>query len=105
DRLRQLLSDAVTDIEPADRLDQLRASVHPSPKVVPMTRSRSWYAAAGIVATAAVIGIVAYVTSMAGHRSDHVGAATDGGTGLPSATATATDTSATSSPSPQGSAT
>jgi hypothetical protein len=106
DRLRQLLSDAVTDIEPADRLDQLRASVHPSPKVVPMTRSRSWYAAAGIVATAAVIGIVAYVTSsMAGNKSDHVGPATDGGTGLPSATATATDTAATSSPSPHGPAT
>ena len=104
DRLRQLLSDAVSDIEPADRLDQLRASVHPSPKVVPMTRSRSWHAAAGIVATAAVIGIVAYVTSVVGNTSDHDGPATDGGTRLPSATDTATDTGATSSPSPHGTA-
>ena len=35
-------------------------SVRPSPRVVPMSRPRSWYAAAGIVATAAVIGVVAY---------------------------------------------
>ncbi len=63
DQLRRLLSDAVSDVEPEDRLDQIRASVRPDPKVVPMARSRSWtYAAAGIVATAAVIGVVAYAT-------------------------------------------
>lgn len=91
-RLRRLLSDAVSDVDPDSRLDELRASVHPSPRVVPMSRSRSWYAAAGIVATAAVIGVVAYVTSVAGDQHDTVGPATDGGTALPSATATAIDT-------------
>jgi hypothetical protein len=91
DRLRRLLSDAVSDIEPENRLDELRASVHPRPKVVPMTRSRSWYAATGIIATAAVIGVIAYVTSMAIDKNTSVGPATDPGTVLPSATSTATD--------------
>jgi hypothetical protein len=91
-RLRRLLSDAVSDIEPESRLDELRASVHPRPKVVPMTRSRSWYAATGIVATAAVIGVIAYVTSMAIDKNTNVGPATDPGTSLPPVTATATDT-------------
>jgi hypothetical protein len=101
-RLRRLLSDAVSDIEPENRLDELRAFVHPRPKVVPMSRSRSWYAAAGIVATAAVIGLVAYITSVAGNDSTNVGPATDSGTALPSATAT--DTAApqpTTSTTPQ----
>jgi hypothetical protein len=91
-RLRRLLSDAVSEVEPENRLDELRASVHPSPKVVPMSRSRSWYAAAGIVATAAVIGIVAYVTSMSIDKNTNLGPATDPGSSLHSATATATDT-------------
>lgn len=95
-RLRGLLSDAVSDIEPENRLDELRASVHPSPRVVPMSRPRSWYAAAGIVATAAVIGIVAYVTSVAGDKSTDLGPATDSGTAPPSATAT--DPAATQGP-------
>jgi hypothetical protein len=93
ERLRRLLSDAVCEIEPTDRLEVLRARVHPSPRVVPMSRSRSWYAATGIIATAAVIGIVAYVTSVAGNQNDTVGPATDSGTALPSATI-ATDTAA-----------
>jgi hypothetical protein len=93
DRLRRLLCDAVSDVDPDSRIDELRASVHPSPKVVPMSRSRSWYAAAGIIATAAVIGVIAYVTSVAGDQHDTVGPATDGGTALPSATI-ATDTAA-----------
>jgi hypothetical protein len=91
-RLRRLLSDAVSDIEPENRLDELRASVHPRPKVVPMTRSRSWYAATGILATAAVIGVIAYVTSMAIDKNTNVGPATDPETSLHSAIATATDT-------------
>jgi hypothetical protein len=90
DRLRRLLSDAVADIEPADRIDELRASVHPSPRVVPMARSRSWYAATGIVATAAVIGVIAYLTSVVGDKSPDLGPAGNGGTALP--TMTATDT-------------
>lgn len=91
DRLRRLLADAVSDVEPENRIDELRASVHPRPKVVPMARSRSWYAAAGIVATAAVIGIVAYVASMSIDRNTNLGPATDPAS-LHSATATATDT-------------
>jgi hypothetical protein len=103
-RLRRLLSDAVSDVEPENRLDELRASVHPSPKVVPMARPRSWHAAAGIVATAAVIGVVAYLTSVIGDRGNNVGPATDGGTTLPSvATRTATDPAVSqSTAAPQG---
>jgi hypothetical protein len=102
-RLRRLLSDAVSDIEPENRLDELRASVHPSPRVVPMSRPRSWYAAAGIVATAAVIGVVAYVTSVVGDQGSSLGPATDSGTTLPTGT-TATDPAASPDPDqrPQG---
>jgi hypothetical protein len=96
DRLRRLLSDAVSEIEPDDRLEELRASVRPGPGVVPLLRSRPWYAAAGIVA--AVIGIVAYVTSVAGDNPTNAGPATPGGSGMPSATATATDTATPSPP-------
>jgi hypothetical protein len=99
-RLRRLLSDAVSDIEPENRLDELRASVHPSPKVVPMSRSRSWYAAAGIVATAAVIGVVAYVTSVVGDQGSTLGPATDSGTAVPTET-TATDPAASQAAEPQ----
>ncbi len=61
DELRRLLSDAVSDIEPDDRLDQIRASVHADPQVVPMSRTRPWrYAAVGVAATVAVIGGVAW---------------------------------------------
>jgi hypothetical protein len=100
-QLRRLLSDAVSEIDPENRLDELRASVHPRPKVVPMSRSRSWYAATGILATAAVIGVIAYVTSMSIDKNTNVGPATDPGTKLPSMTATATDTAlASASPGP-----
>ncbi len=92
DRLRHLLSDAVSDIDPADRIEELRASVRSSSRVVPAAQPRSWYAAAGIVATAAVIGVVAFVTHLASDRSTDLGPASDGGTVLPSATATALDT-------------
>jgi hypothetical protein len=100
DTLRRLLNDAVSEIEPADRLEELRASVRPNPSVIPMVRSRSWYAATGIVATAAVIGVVAFVTSVAGNQSTNVGPATDVSTGGPSATATATDTAVNPSTAP-----
>jgi hypothetical protein len=105
ERLRRLVSDAVSDIEPEDRIAQIRSSVRPDPTVVPMSRSRSWYAAAGIVATAAVIGVVAYLTSVAGNDPSVVGPAGDPGTGLPhDATATATDSAApqpSTSPEPR----
>jgi Immunoglobulin-like domain of bacterial spore germination len=92
DRLRRLLSDAVSEVEPENRLDELRASVHPRPKVVPMSRSRSWYAATGILATAAVIGVIAYVASVSIDKNTAVGPATDPGATRHPATATATDT-------------
>lgn len=96
DQLRRLLSDAVSDIEPEDRIEQLRARVHPSPRVVPMSRPRFWYAGVGIVATATVIGVIAYLTSVIGDKSNHVGPATSGdGTSLP--TMIATDPAATHS--------
>jgi hypothetical protein len=96
DGMRQLLSDAVSDIDPNDRLAEIRASVRPDPKVVPMSHhGRPWrYAAAGIVATAAVIGVVAYLTSVAGDDPTELGPASHGdGTGpTHPTTITATDT-------------
>jgi hypothetical protein len=73
DELRRLLADAVSDVEPTERIDELRASVRPSPVVVPMSGSRTWYAAAGIVATASVIGTIAYLSSVAGHQPPELG--------------------------------
>jgi hypothetical protein len=93
------LSEAVSDIDPVDRIEELRASVRSSSRVVPATRARSWHAVTGIGATAAVvgvIGVVAFVTHVASDRSTHVGAATDGGAVPPTATATAIDSSAPS---------
>jgi hypothetical protein len=64
DQLRRLLSHAVSDVEPRDRLAEIRASVHPDPQVVPMSRPRPWlYALSGAVASAAVIGVIAYTTT------------------------------------------
>jgi len=61
ERLRRLLSDSVAGVEPDERLDAIRASVRSDATVVPMTRSRTWtYAAGGILATAAVIGVIAF---------------------------------------------
>ena len=93
ERLRRLLSDAVSDIEPEDRLEELRTAVRPGSRALRL--HRPWYGA-GIVA--AVIVVVAYVTSVAGNDPDSAGPATQGGSGMPSATATATDTSAPSPP-------
>src|SRR5262245_14632465 len=93
--MRQLLSDAVADVDPSDRLAEIRASVRPDPKVVPMSHhGRSWrYAMAGIVATAAVIGVVAYLTSVAGDDPTELGPASEGDSGpTHPTTITATDT-------------
>jgi hypothetical protein len=60
DQLRRLLSDAVSDIEPQDRLAQIRDSVRSDPKVVPMSRPRSWITVVGVAAAVAVIGGVAF---------------------------------------------
>src|SRR5262245_33237891 len=80
-QLRQLLSDAVSDIEPHDRIARIRASVRPDPSV-PTSHARSWrYAVAGIAATAAVIGVVAYVSSVAGDDPTVLGPSAQGGSG------------------------
>ena len=75
DQLRRLLSDAVSDVEPRDRLAEIRASVHPDPQVVPMSRPRPWlYALSGAVASAAVIGVIAYTTNaLSGPDGDGTG--------------------------------
>jgi hypothetical protein len=93
DRLRELLTDAVSDVEPEDRIEELRATVRPAPRVVRVLHTRPWYAAAAIVA--GVIGVVAYVTAVAGDDSAGPGFATHGGTSGPP-TAIATDTAAPS---------
>jgi hypothetical protein len=63
DQLRRLLSDAVSDIEPTDRLAQIRDSVRSDPEVVPMSSPRPWrYALIGVAATIAVIGGVVFAT-------------------------------------------
>jgi hypothetical protein len=100
DRLRELLTDAVSDIEPDDRIEELRASVRPAPRVVRHFHARPWYAAAAIVA--GVIGVVAYVTSVAGDKDTEPGFATHGGSTPPSMIATDT---AAPSPSSAPSAT
>jgi Immunoglobulin-like domain of bacterial spore germination/Sporulation and spore germination len=101
--LRRLLSDAVSDVEPEDRIARIRVSVRPDPTVVPMSHGRSWrYAVAGIAATAAVIGVIAYVSSVAGEDPTVIGPAAGGGQGPGhQTTAVATDTAV---PSPSDSA-
>jgi hypothetical protein len=95
DQLRRLLTDAVSDIEPEDRIEELRASVRPRRRVSRHLHARPWYAAAGIVA--AVICLVAYVTHVAGNRTGEPGFAHPGGTSAPTMIA-----SDTSEPSPSG---
>ena len=102
DRMRRLLSDAVSDIEPHDRIADIRASVHPDPQVVPMTRPRPWlYALGGAVASAAVIGVIAYTTNaLSGPDDGSNGLGAGQGSvrsSAPTATATATDPDATPS--------
>jgi hypothetical protein len=103
DQLRRLLFDAVSDIEPRDRLAEIRASVHPDPQVVPMSRPRPWlYALSGAVASAAVIGVIAYATNaLSGPDGDGTGlgagVATESQSPEPASTATATDSAAPSS--------
>ena len=69
DQLRALLGDAVDDLEPSDRLADIRAGaaapttdLDPGPKVTTMSNRRPWlYAAtAAAVATAAVLAIVTF---------------------------------------------
>ena len=104
ERLRRLLSDAASDVEPDDRLDAIRASVRSDPKVVPMARSRFWTYAGGIVATASVIGVVAFATGAVpgfDHADDVTPAGQPSISHTPSvAPSSAAPSSATTSPSP-----
>lgn len=105
DRLRRLLSDAASEIEPRDRLHEIRASVHPDPQVVPMSRPRPWlYALSGAAASAAVIGVIAFTThALSGPEGDGLGAAGSsrqtGSATTSVSTTTATDSSALPTPS------
>jgi hypothetical protein len=88
DQLSRLLKDAVSDIEPADRIEELRASVRPRGRIVHLLHARPWYAAAGIVA--AVICLVATITTVASNNSADPGFAGPPGSTRP--TVIATDT-------------
>jgi hypothetical protein len=100
DQLRRLLSDAVSDIEPQERLAQIRGSVRSDPKVVPMSRPRSWIAVVGVAAAVAVIGGVAFAAgALSGNNADD---STPIGTGPTSHHTTAPVTPPTSSATDSG---
>lgn len=64
ERMRELLTDAVSDVEPTHRLDEIRASV-----AEPSQRSR-WYVAGGtVLATAAAATAFAVVTNLDDDRT------------------------------------
>ena len=106
DQLRRLLSDAVSDIEPQERLAQIRGSVRSDPKVVPMSRPRSWIAVIGVAAAVAVIGGVAFAAgalSGSNNADDHTPTGpgpTSHHTTAPATPPTSTPTSPTSSATP-----
>jgi hypothetical protein len=60
-RLADLLSDSVSDVEPANRLDDIRSRTRNGTKVTSMSSRRPWLYAVGgaVVATAAVITAIA----------------------------------------------
>ena len=107
-RLAALLSDAVSDIEPREALDSIRNRT----KVTPMSARRPWtYAVGGaVVATAVVIGAIAFAGDQIGLTgSDDTHAASHGSrhttkhraSQSPDGTATASsEPSATGSPVP-----
>ena len=85
DDIRTLLDEAVSDVEPRDRLDAIRSKT----KVTTMRTRRNWLLGAGaaVVATAATIAAVTMLGNAPGttDANDHVA-------GQPTATASATDT-------------
>lgn len=93
-RLRELLSDAVDDVEPQDRLVSIRNRT----KVTPMSSRRPWLLGAGgaVVATAAVITAVAFVGGNLG--GDDEPAPATGGSSSPTA---AQDPSGAVTPDPE----
>lgn len=100
EQLRRLLRDSVSDIEPDDRIEELRASVRPAARVVRHFHARPWYAAAGIVA--AVICLVAFITNVAGNNSAEPSYLGSGGSGGPTQIATDPSAHSTSTTPPLG---
>lgn len=96
DPLRNLLSDAVSDVEPTESL----ATIRNRTKVTSMKNRRPWiYAVTGaVIATAATIAAVALTGNLGTKDSADPGPAANT-TNQPSDEPTATDPSATSSPS------
>lgn len=93
DRLRALLDEAVSDVEPRPALDSIRARS----KVTPMSQKRSWmYAALGAVAaTAATVAAVVVLTD---DDTDPVNGPAAGDTTSVSPTPTEPEPSQTASP-------
>jgi hypothetical protein len=68
DQLSRLISDAVADVEPNDRLAEIRE------RTSPRRTRRGWYAAGGVtLAAAAAVTAIALVTSQTGPRADDPG--------------------------------
>ena len=70
-RLSELLSQAVSDLEPADRLADIRTRT----KVAPMSSRRPWLFAVGgaVVATAATVTAIAYAGHLGSPSADDPG--------------------------------
>lgn len=95
ERLSALLSDAVCDVEPADRLGEIRDRT----RVVPLSSRRPWLFGVGaaVVATAAVVTAIALAGGSAPDRAD-VGPATSTG---PTPSVSPTPSVDSSTPPPQ----
>jgi hypothetical protein len=85
ERIRRLLDEAVSDVEPRDALD----SIHARTKVSPMRSKRSWILGGAVVATAATVAAVAMLSNGTPEQRNDVGPAA---TASPSPTEDATPT-------------
>jgi hypothetical protein len=83
ERIRRLLDEAVSDVEPRDSL----ASIHARTKVSPMRSKRSWILGGAVVATAATVAAVAVLSNGTPEQRNDVGPAA---TASPSPTEEAT---------------
>ena len=65
-RMSELITDAVSDVEPRDGLQAIRSRTRPSSKENPMATSRNWLFAVGgaVVGTAAVILAITVVANL-----------------------------------------
>ena len=71
ERIRRLLDEAVSDVEPRDALD----SIHARTKVSPMRSKRSWILGGAVVATAATVAAVAVLSNGTPEERNDVGPA------------------------------